>query len=63
MKTLFHHAYDVKIEDGRYRPVRFSDEQLAADYIIPSALDRSVAQVVADAVASCVGDGAASDGR
>ena len=31
-----------------------SDEQLAADYIIPSALDKSVADVVAEAVASCV---------
>ena len=31
-----------------------SDDQLAADYIIPSALDKSVADVVADAVASCV---------
>ena len=31
-----------------------SDDQLAADYIMPSALDKSVADVVADAVASCV---------
>jgi len=31
-----------------------SDEQLAADYIIPSALDKTVADVVAQAVASCV---------
>ena len=39
------------------------EDKLSPDFIIPSALDRSVAQVVADAVASCVGDGAASDGR
>ena len=30
-----------------------TDEQLAADYIIPSALDKSVADVVADAVERC----------
>jgi len=29
MKPLFHHAYDVIEENGRFRPVRFSDSQIA----------------------------------
>ena len=31
-----------------------TDDQLSADYIIPSALDKSIADAVAQAVASCV---------
>jgi len=29
MKALFHHTYQVKEENGKYRPVRFTDEQFA----------------------------------
>ncbi len=28
MKDLFHHTYTVKGEDGRFRPVRFTDKQM-----------------------------------
>ena len=28
MKNLFHHTYTVKGENGRFRPVRFTDKQM-----------------------------------
>jgi hypothetical protein len=34
MKNLFHNVYDVAEQDGRYRPVRFTDRQLASLYEI-----------------------------
>jgi len=30
MKNLFWHAYDVKYENGRYRPTRFTDKQIVS---------------------------------
>ena len=40
MKALFHHAYDVKTEDGKYCPVRFSDGQFAGYASIDPKFER-----------------------
>jgi len=45
---------DMKVAAARAIAGLVSDEELCEDYVIPSALDRSVADAVAAAVAACV---------
>jgi malate dehydrogenase (oxaloacetate-decarboxylating) len=46
-------THEMEVAAARAIASLVSDEQLAPDYIIPSALDKTVADVVASAVASC----------
>lgn len=45
---------EMEIKAAQAIAAHVSADELSADYIIPSALDRSVADAVAEAVASCV---------
>lgn len=47
---------DMKIAAAQAIAAFVTEEQLSAEYIIPSALDRSVAQAVAKAVAQAARD-------